>query len=163
MLHIYLDSLARLQQNCDFIEFPMAYFKGVWQGYWLEDDFGRAVISEIDRIQLFTGQSTAQAILLSGMRVDDLCTGTKNLLLCKHADKLNRMAMMGENCYKFLVEAAKDKDVYVAAESFYLFTDSDFQGQKVHFMNTNTLVSTAREFAEQMYDAEGSGVFDRAC
>ena len=156
MLHIFFDKPKNLLAREDFIKYPMDYFNYSWETAWLEDSFGRSVIQSIDKVEL--GEDVVASLLSAGMRVEDLCTGTKNLLLCKHIDdKMHRLSMMGGNCYKFLMDVAEEKELYMGAENTFYFKDSDLLGRTVHFVNFNTYASTAREFALQMYDAKGGG------
>ena len=118
MLHLYLATLEELIARDDFIRYPNDYFEGVWEPEWLSDPFGRAVIETIDKVPL--GEDVERSLLEFGMRVEDLCTGTKNLLLCRHLDKMNRMTMMGENCYPFLLDAADEKDITMGVTAYFL-------------------------------------------
>ena len=98
------------------------------------------------------------ACLLSNVRVEDLSSGTKSLILSKRYDKLYRMTMMGPNCYKYLMDIADEKDVYMGCSNYAFFTDEDLKGRKVHFVNTDDYVSTAEDFAEHVYRIIDSGV-----
>lgn len=159
MLHILVAPLSKLIAEPSFIRYPMVYFDGVWEYEWLEDDFGRRVIQGIDRAPL--GSDVQRSLLEHGMRVEDLCTGTKNLLLCKHLDgMINRMTMMGENCYPFLLEAAETKDIIMGCPAYALIRDEYLQGRQVHFINDNTTVSSQGEFLFKMIDFQAGGLFD---
>lgn len=75
MLHLYLAPLDELIAREDFIRYPMHYFEGVWEPEWLNDPFGRSVIETIDKVPL--GEDVERSLLEFGMRVEDLCTGTR--------------------------------------------------------------------------------------
>ena len=159
MLHLYFESLEKLEQREAFIQDPGGEFNYRWKSKWLNNSFFKKVIREVDHVDIPQGMKTETACLLKNMRVEHLSTGTKNLMLCKYRDELNRMTMMGKNCYKYLMDIADAKDVYMGCSSYVFFTDEDMKGRKVHFINTDDYVSTAEDFAEHVYRIIDSGVF----
>ena len=119
------------------------------------------MIHEIDHVEIPEEMATETACLLKNMRVEDLSAGTKALLICKfYNTKLNRMTMMGKNCYKYLMDIADEKDVYMGCSNYVFFTDNDLKGRKVHFVNTDDYVSTAADFAEQVYQIIRAGTLE---
>ena len=156
MLHLYLATLDELIARDDFIRYPKDYFAGVWESGWLSDPFGRSVIETIDKVPL--GEDVERSLLEFGMRVEDLCTGTKNLLLCRHLDKMNRMTMMGENCYPFLLDAADEKDITMGVTAYFLIRDEALKGRKVHFVNDGSYVDNQMDFLDKITDLIADGL-----
>ena len=157
MLHLYFESLRKLAERKLFIQHPSIEFNCSWQSEWLNDPFFRKVIREVDHVEIPEGMATETACLLKNMRVEDLSTGTKTLMMCRYYNELNRMTMMGKNCYKYLMDIADEKDVYMGCSNYVFFTDEDRKGRKVHFINTDDYVSTAEAFAEHVYKIVGDG------
>ena len=83
---------------------------------------------------------------MSGFRIADLSTGTKNLFLCRYYSGLNNMSMMGRNCYKYLLDIANEREVYMRCTSHVFFHDDVLQGRTVPFVNTDEHVSTYYDF-----------------
>ena len=135
MLHLYFESLKKLIERDTFIRFPSTKFDCSWKPDWLNNPFFREVIREVDHVDIPDGMATEMACLLKNMRVEDLSTGTKSLMMCRYYNKLNRMTMMGKNCYKYLADIANEKDVYMGCSNYVFFTDGDLKGRKVHFVN----------------------------
>ena len=158
MLHLYFESLSKLEKRESFVQCPSGIFDWSWKPEWLNDPFSRTIIHEIDHVNIPDGMNTEKACLYKNMRVEDLSSGTKNLILCKYHDGLNRMTMMGKNCYRYLMDIADDKDVYMGCSNYVFFTDEDLKGRKVHFVNTDDYVSTAEDFTEHVYRIIGSGI-----
>lgn len=146
MLHLYFESLRRLMKRKEFIPYPDGLFNSVWETEWVNNPLSRAIIHDIDHVEMTDGVTTEMACIMSGFRVADLCTGTKNLLLCRYYSGLNRMTMMGENCYKYLMDIADERDVYMGCSSFVSFHDDVLKGRTVHFVNTDEYVSTYYDF-----------------
>ena len=158
MLYLYFESLGKLVERKSFIRYPSIKFNSSWKTEWLNEPFFRTVIREVDHVDIPDGMATEMACLLKNMRVEDLSTGTKTLMMCKYYNKLNRMTMMGKNCYKYLMDIANEKDVYMGCSNYVFFTDNDLKGRQVHFVNTDTYVDTAEAFAEIVYRIVDSGI-----
>ena len=160
MLHLYFESIHKLVQREEFIRFPSEAFNCAWEPDWVNNPLSRQIIHDIDQVELREGVSTEMCCLLMGFRIQDLSTGTKNLLLCRYLNQLNRMTMMGENCYKYLMDIAQEKEVYMGCSNFVFFTQEDLRGRQVHFVNSDKYASTAGEFADNVRDLIHGDFFD---
>ena len=158
MLHLYFEPLKKLGERELFVQCPGDFFDWSWESEWLDDPFSRKMIHEIDHVDIPEGMDTEKACLLKNMRVENLSSGTKSLILCRYCDYLNRMTMMEPNCYRYLMDIAEEKDVYVGCSNYVFFTDDDLRGRKVHFVNTDDYVSTAADFAEHVHQIVDSGI-----
>lgn len=83
---------------------------------WAESEFGRNVLHDIDRLDTLDPSVSVDLILRNqDMRLSDISTGSKNLMLCKfyqsrHCSKIYfRLGRMGENCFKWLLQIAREK------------------------------------------------------
>lgn len=119
---------------------------------WVNSEFGRKVIQDIEGIDVSdTSKSVESVLLQQGMLVNDLATGSKNLMLCKfyqsrHCPILyNRLGRMGENCFKWLLQIALEKDVRMTTTVFRLFKESDMSGAIVYFEDLDRKATTAEE------------------
>ena len=92
-------------------------------------------------------------LLSDKMRPTDLCTGTKNVLLAKFFVDKQRILLsrMGSNCYKYMLEAADEKDIYSYLTFFSVFSDSDFGSKPVVFEGTGKMVSNSSEFVDAIW------------
>lgn len=84
----------------------------------------------------------------------------KNLLLCRHLNMLNRMTMMGENCYPFLLDSAEEKDITMGVTAYFLMRDDALRGRKVHFVNDDSYVDNQVDFFDKITDLIGDGLID---
>ncbi len=152
------------EKDCpDLILYPSAVFDLAHDDTWLDHPFSRMVISDIQRFDV-TDQSTSTRRLLleHGLHPEDLATGTKNLLCCKFLEEgyKCRMSMMGENCYKYLMDIADERDICGVVTTTIFFEDSDLKGRPVLFVNSGVTVTTSRQFTHEMIMLQGSGVWD---
>lgn len=147
------------------ILYPDSVFKRA-KSEWLNDSFSRAVISDIDHVDVMDTR-TVEDILLFDYRLfpNMLATGTKNLILCKFYPgdgsdewRYNRMGFMGENCFKWLNMAAQDRDIHMVTVGFRMFTEEDMQYGPVFFEDLQRVATTVDEFRQCMYDVSVLGL-----
>lgn len=146
MLHLYFDDLSRLMEREEFIPYPDDFFDSVWEPAWVNDTFSRAIIHDLDHVNMLDGVTTKMACAMSGLRIVDLRTGTKNLLLCRYYTGLHHMTMMDKTCYKYLMDIADERDIYMGCSSHVFLHDDVLKGRTVHFINTDQFVSTYYDF-----------------
>lgn len=129
---------------------------------WLNSEFSRSVIKDIDRLDVSDTTRDVESILLEDyhLTIDALATGTKNLILCKFYPGefgeegewfYNRMGQMGENCFKWLMLAAQDRDIHVVTVGFRMFTEEDLSYGGVFFEDLQRKASSVSEFRRCMF------------
>lgn len=135
---------------------------------WVDTEFARRVITDIDRIDVRDTTRTVKSILTEHeVPLQDIATGSKNLILCKYfahngAVCYNRMGFMGENCFKYLVEASIDRDIYMVTTVFREFPKHDPfpEGACVCFEDNSYVAHNAQEWLKGMLDIGVLGVFE---
>lgn len=151
MLHIYFDDIDSLRSLDSFIWNPSLFFdilyreKGEKEG-WLQDRVVREIIETVDRVPLC--DNTKFSLFEHGMRPEDLCTGTKNLILCKFHNGINRISSMGPNCYPFLERIASEQEVYVGCSIVFDLSEDFFSKSSVHILNDDTICSSFTEWQD---------------
>lgn len=146
LLRLIAGGRGELEATQDLCLDQSAEFWREYEDWWLEDEFSRRVISDIDRVKIGPGQSVLEAIKCSGMQPDHLSGSTHTLLLVKFTDTFLPMTRMGPNCYKYLFEVCRMADKRMALTGYCNPTDADMQGCPVLFENTGKIITTAREF-----------------
>lgn len=73
---------------------------------------------------------------------------------------INRMTMMGENCYPFLLDSAEEKDITMGVTAYFLMRDDALRGWKVHFVNDDSYVDNQVDFLDKITDLIGEGLID---
>ena len=107
MLNIFFGDMPEAIYNTE------VYFKNTYQDQWLEDDFAKRVIEKVDKSQVLDTQLIKSPVLglippvmLSG--------GTKTLLLIKNnPDLVFNASTCGDNCARFILELARQRDVTI--------------------------------------------------
>lgn len=107
MLNIFFGDMPEAIYNTE------VYFKNTYQDQWLEDDFAKRVIEKVDKSQVLDTYLIKSPVLglippvmLSG--------GTKTLLLIKNnPDLVFNASTCGDNCARFILELARQRDVTI--------------------------------------------------
>lgn len=162
MLTIYGMNTIKQESFPNIVLYPSEVFDGIITPEQLNSDFSRRVITDIQKVDVMdTRYTTKQLLALNELHPGILATGTKNIIVCKYypTDLVCRMGRMGENCYKWLMDIAEERDIGAACVHSLEFTDSDLRGRKVYFADIDKYASNADEFFNCMCDLIGTGCF----
>lgn len=143
MLYIEAIPLQVFEARDDVLVMPGVFFDGMYESFMLESDFSKKVISEIDKVPI--NGTVFESLLRQGMRPEDLCTGTKNLIVCKYFNIPSRLTMMGSNCYPYLQEIAVEKDVKMMATNVGNFSALKVLDPPVCIVNYNKFYDNGRD------------------
>ena len=107
MLNIYFGDMPEAIYNTEI------YFKNTYQEDWITDDFAREIIKGVDRSEVLDKQLIKSPVL--GMIPPTLLSGgTKTLLLIKNCpDMVFNASTCGDNCAKYILKLAKERDVTI--------------------------------------------------
>lgn len=149
---------------------PKDTFDSYFEEAWLDSDFGRGLITDIEQIDVMDKSKPVKRILLENeLLVDYLATGTKNVFLCKFFNNpedpsvplYNRMGFMGENCFKWLLLASLERDIHMVTTVFRKFKGSDFPaGAHVVFEDVNFEADCAYDATTGMLKLSYAGLLE---
>ena len=107
MLNIYFGDMPEAIYNTE------VYFKNTYQDAWICDDFAKAVIKGVDKSEVIDKHLIKSPVL--GMIPPMMLSGgTKTLLLIKNCpDLVFNASTCGDNCAKFIVRLARERDVTI--------------------------------------------------
>ena len=138
MLKLYIGRLGNELYSSD------DYFKNAVDTDCILTDFGRRVIKEVDKSEVFD-RNVIISPVLGGIPPESLSGGTKALLtLYSEDDIVFRLSAMGDNCLPFLAEIAEKKDITLSTEEIRpLFNNSMLN--EVYIMNDGSIVHDMNE------------------
>jgi hypothetical protein len=119
------------------LEYPQLRFDAEYEPHWLESDFGRKAIREIDRSEVISGGKrngggVIDSPILGSISPRQLSTGTRTLLLIVNTDKYKDcwvpLERMGPNVIPYLVEASRTLDYDVKLRVSYLPWECPWDG-----------------------------------
>ena len=137
MLSIYFGNMPEAIYNTD------VYFNFTYDEDWLLDDFAREVIRKVDKSEVLD-RGAVQSPVFGIIPPERLSGGTKTLLLMKNCpDQVFNASTCGDNCAKFILKLAKERDLTINLRHIMNFGKSRF---KARILNDNTMTEGMEEY-----------------
>jgi hypothetical protein len=112
-------------------------------------DFGRKVIRNIDKCEV-KDKNLIISPIIGAITPSQLSGGTKVLLTLSVEDKVFDLSALGENCYPYLAELCRVKDISMTADSFKaLYSYAEFGS--IYIENTNTVVNSSEALCDEYF------------
>ena len=145
MLNIYFGNMPDAIYNTE------VYFQNVYDDEWITDDFAREVIKKVDKSEVLDSQAIKSPVL-GIIAPERLSGGTKTLLLIKNKPQMVfNASTCGDNCAKFILQLAKDKDITINLRHIMNFGKAKFTAK---VLNDGTIVSGMEELLFEAYKYE---------
>ena len=127
-----------------------AYFDSVYEDEWLEDDLVKKMILDVDHSNVVSPH-VIESPVLGAITPRELSGGVKVLILMLKDDSYTyNMSNCGDNCAKWVLKIAEQKDLTV-----YLQHIMHFEGNfEIKIMNTGKIVHNPAEYVEGLLEAE---------
>ena len=107
MLRVYFGSCENEVYNTEM------FFENQYDRSWVTDEFAQRIIRDIDDSEVI-GPDTIQNGIFGTFGSNDLSAGVKTLLLMKNLpNRIFNISNCGDNCAKYILELAKDRDIKV--------------------------------------------------
>ena len=136
MLNIYYGDMPEAIYN------TAVYFRNRYLGRWITDDWGKAVIKDVDKSKVI-GPRLIHSPRLGAIAPVQLSGGVKTLLLVMHErDKVFNASTCGDNCAKWFLRIGEKRKVVINLRHLMDFGKGEF---KVRVMNTGKIVHNMRE------------------
>ena len=131
------------------------YFKNTYESDWLESELAKKMIQDVDDSEVLSGECIKSPVL-GQIPPERLSGGVKTLLLMlNEPDRIFNASTCGDNCAKWILEIAKQKDLTINLRHMMNFgKDTDFEikikngGEVVHSMKE--LIPIASKYLNQM-------------
>lgn len=137
MLNIYLGDMPEAIYNTE------VYFRNVYEDQWICDEFARKVIHGVDKSEVLDSHLIKSPVL-GLIPPTDLSGGTKTLLLIKNCpDEVFNASTCGDNCARFILELAEEKDITINLRHIMDFGDTPL---KAKILNDGSEVNNMLEF-----------------
>lgn len=144
MLNIYFGEIPE-DKYPNFIYNTSVYFDNTYLDSWLEDNFSKRIIKNIDKATVLSNNAI-DSKALGVIPVKQLSGGVKTLLLMQHdASKIFNASTCGDNCAKWILRIAKDADhdIIINLRHVMDFGDKPFE---IRIINTDTIVYSMDEY-----------------
>ena len=121
MLHIHFGSVEEEIYN------PPVYFDNQYEDEWIVDELSRRMVQDVDRSTV-VGAHLIDSPFLGPIAPERLSGGVKTLILMAFDDSGNifNASACGDNCAKWILEIAKNKDLTITLHNIMGFKDLPF-------------------------------------
>lgn len=143
MLQVYLGDCENEIYN------PPVYFINQYEDEWLENDFAKKMIMDVDKSEV-VGPHLIQSPVLGPISPRELSGGVKTLLLLAFDTSGNifNATACGDNCAKWILEIAKTKPLTISLHYSMNFGDSEYT---IKIMNNGVIVHNQEEWLNEVY------------
>lgn len=118
------------------------YFKNTYEDSWITNDFAQKMILDVDKSTVL-GNAVIDSPVLGKISPLALSGGVKTLILIlNEPNKVFNASTCGDNCAKWLLKIAEDKDIVINLRHLMDFGPEKF---KVKLLNTNQIVTSMEE------------------
>lgn len=124
------------------------YFDNVYEEKWLEDEFVREIVEDVDHSQVVSNYCIISPVL--GQIAPEKLSGGVKALIClyKCEDAYIDLIVCGSNCEKWLAEISRRKDIKVGMSGYDLtFGDMEIQG---YCLNDESYINNSKEWMMKM-------------
>ena len=140
MLNIWFDGFDK---KC--IKDPKSYFNLHKKPNWFNNEWVKKVIKEIDNVNAIKDEYMESPVF-GAMSPERLSPGCKCLILLYAKPDCNVYASRcGDNCAKYILELAEEKDITITLHDGMIFT-KDFTAR---ILDTNKLITTGFEYIRE--------------
>ena len=136
MLNIYYGKMPEAIFN------TAVYFKNVYEDSWITDPFAKEMILDVDK-SIVLGNAVIDSSVLGKISPTALSGGVKTLILIKNEpEKIFNASTCGDNCAKWILKMAEDRDVTINLRHLMNFGKGPFE---IRVLNTNQIVHDRKE------------------
>ena len=140
MLNIFFGDMENVIFN------NSVFFDNTYQDSWFQDDFTKRVIKDIDKGEIL-GPNCVTTKILGPIPPTKIAGGTKTILLMKFDNNhIFNASTCGDNCAKWILKIAKDKDLTINLRHIMNFGKKDFTAK---ILNSGKIITTQKEYVEQ--------------
>lgn len=134
----------------EYMKDAPAYFNNAYEDEWLEDNFVKEMILDVDNSKVISPH-IIESPVLGAITPRELSGGVKVLILMLKDDSfVYNMSNCGNNCAKWILKIAEKKDLIVYLQHMLRFT-GEFE---IMIMNTGKIVHNGKEYVNELLKAE---------
>ena len=144
MLSVYLGDCENEIYN------PPLYFINQYEDSWLETELAKRMIKDVDKSEV-VGPHLIQSPVLGPISPRELSGGVKTLLLLAfdNSGKIFNATACGDNCAKWILEIAQNKDLTISLHHSVNFGDGEYD---IKILNNGVVVHNQEEWLDVVYD-----------
>lgn len=140
MLRVYLGNMEQA------IYHPPTYFDNQYEDEWITDNLSVEMIKDVDKSEVISSHLIDSPIL-GPISVKDISGGVKTLILMAFdsSDKVFNASVCGDNCAKWILRIAKNRDLTKNLRHIMDFGKGEFE---MEILNTGDTVHNMDQFVQ---------------
>ena len=136
MLNVFYGDMPNVIYN------TAVYFKNTYEDAWITEPLSREMIQDVDHSTVLDS-GVVDSPVLGKIPPVQLSGGVKTLILvANEPDKVFNASTCGDNCAKWLLKIAEEKDVTINLRHLMNFGSEPFT---IRILNTNQIVHSMKE------------------
>lgn len=136
MLNIYYGDMPEAIYN------TAVYFKNTYEDHWITDSFAKQMIRDVDQSEVIDS-GVIDSSVMGKIPPTSLSGGVKTLILIyNEPDKIFNASTCGDNCAKWILQMAKEREVTINLRHLMEFGKEPFT---IRILNTNQVVHSMKE------------------
>lgn len=147
MLKVYIER----KLYCEDIS-TSAAFEGILDDKYLETDFSKRVVREIDNSEL-VNRNLVISPVLGSISTRRISGGAKGVICAMYLDRIFRVSSFGANCFPLLAEVCKQKDMLMLLDIGIAPFDYGFD--KAYFIDSEKTVYNNLDFMSEYINLGG--------
>lgn len=137
MLNIFLGPMPEAIYN------TAVYFKNTYEDEWITSPLTKEMVKDIDNSEVLDS-GVIDSPVLGKIPPIGLSGGVKTLILiANEPDKIFNISTCGNNCAKWILKQAEERDITVNLRHLMDFGNENFD---IKILNTNQTVHSMKEF-----------------
>jgi len=132
---------------------PPTFFDNTYKDEWITDPLSVEMIRDIDKSEVI-GSRAIDSPVLGSISVKDLSGGVKTLMLMAYDEsgRIFNASACGDNCAKWIVKIARDKDLTISLHHIMDFSSCD--DFEAYIINTGKHVTGYDEYLNEAIQIE---------
>ena len=138
MLNIHFGSMENEIFN------PSVYFDNRHEPEWITTPLSKDMIMDVDKSEV-VGEYLIQSPVLGPIPPERLSGGVKTLMLMAYdeSDRVFNASACGDNCAKWILKIAENKDLTITLHNIMSFKDLNFRAKN---LNTGEIMTDYRSY-----------------
>lgn len=136
MLNIFYGDMQEAIYN------TAVYFKNVYEDEWITSPLAKEMIFDVDKSTVLDG-AVIDSPIMGKIAPTSLSGGVKTLILMENEpEKIFNASTCGDNCAKWILKIAQNKDITINLRHLMDFGEEAFD---IRIVNTNQIVHNMKE------------------
>lgn len=109
----------------------------------INQEFSKRVIRDIDKSEVIN-ENTVKSSKLGIIPITKISSGAKAVIVMKYTNEVVDSAYFGDNCIKYVVEIAREKELVISMLRFINVFEYGYRGQ-IKILNNGSYVDNAMD------------------